>query len=384
MTLTRILPTLLVGSALAGSGCVQVSVCETHLELCTADGDAAVDKNCETIPRGAVGVEYAFDLDELLSGVYGTYGEWEVSDLPPGLSLEPDTGIISGVPTEPGVVELELTVTDLDSQQQIDFSCGELDVNERLSALDVRFEEDHCIPHTVSRTKMLALLAGGDGSEVTCRPFADGSPPCVDDEGDGNGRLPPGISFDASTCTHSGEISSDRRGTWVWMVEIEQSGYVTSVPFCATNNVAPFHHIDLEVGGETQSDLDPLLFEYDPDEELAFGQGDYVWWIDDPICPDSSECEHHGYEFDVSCSPFDEPFSVEASSTEKGFEHDLTASGPAPSESFRHRPWVASFDFNYCTAADKADCDPEDNPEAFQANAQTKYHFNVVAFPVEP
>jgi len=342
-------------------------------------GASDVTASCEDIPDGAVGAEYTLDLNDYASGGTGVYGDWVVTALPPGLSLDADTGIISGIPTEPGAVALEVTVTDLLTGEPFDFVCGEIGINERLSSFDVRFEENHCIPHTASRDEMVAMLSGGDGSEITCQPLNDAGLPCP--YGDGNGRPPPGISFNDSSCTHSGDITGDRRGTWVWMVEIEQSGYTTTVPFCASRDVDTFHDITVDVGGDVQSDLVPGLFEYDPDSAPVFGQGDYQWTIDDSQCVnDPSLCNSYGFVFDVTCSPFDPPFPISDSSTDIGLTHDLTAMGPVASESFRDRPWVASFNFSYCTSDNGADCDVEGGSFA----PQTEYHFDVVAFPIEP
>src|SRR5690606_18260068 len=119
---------------------------------------------------------------------------------------------------------------------------------------------------------------------------------------DGNGRLAPGISFNASSCTHSGSITGDRRGTWVWMVEVSQSGYTTRVPFCATNDVDTFHDISVTALSDAQSDLIPGLLEYAPEASVSFGGGEWQWAIEDPACP-GPDCNSYGFRFAVTCSP---------------------------------------------------------------------------------
>ena len=372
---------------MVGTGCAKVSICDTHPELCGLDGESGelpeyvnVTVLCDGVPSGAIGAEYAFDLNAITTGGSGVYGEWTVSVLPSGLSLNPGTGVISGVSTEPGMFDLEVAGIDLDSGEAFEFACPEISINERLSALGVRFEENHCIPHTASYNDMLAMLDGGDGTKITCQPLEDNGLPCP--YGDGNGRPPPGISFNDSSCTHSGDITGDRRGTWVWMVEIEQSGYTTAVPFCATRDVDTFHDITAWQGNVGWStDLVPSLLEYDPDTAPTFGEGNYVWNIEDPACVDDpSLCNSYGFVFDVTCSPFDPPFSLTDSSTDLGLTHDFTATGPVPSDNFRYRPWVGSFHFSYCTSASGVDCDVDGGSFA----PQTEYHFDVIGYPVKP
>ena len=93
----------------------------------------------------------------------------------------------------------------------------------------------------------------------------------------------------------------------------------------------------------------------------------------------------------MTCSPFDavDPWQItlapsgqlENAMMERiGMFHHMTATGPTPSDSFTTRPYVASFEMSYCTNSTGTFCDVND-PDAFEANAQTKYHYDVVAFP---
>jgi hypothetical protein len=313
--------------------------------------------------------------------------------LPPGLSLDPDTGIISGIPEGPGNMgyPLSISVDDALTGESYTFDCAEIHINDRLNAMGVRNEPMHCIPHTSTFDEMLGFLDGGDGTNITCNQISDAGLPCP--LGDGNGRLPPGVTFDAMSCTHSGNITGNRRGTWVWMVQITQSSYSTRVPFCASNDVDTFHDITLTANTQMESDLTPGLLEYDPSAGLYFGDafpanntidGTHVWDIMDPACQnDPSQCNSFGFMFDVTCSPFDPPFALDAESNPgMGFRHDLGATGPMPSASFEARPWVASFEMLYCTSANGADCDVND--PNFDQNAQTQYHYDVVGYPVTP
>lgn len=349
-------------------------------------GGEEVSGTCDDIPEAAVGNYFEFDLNTIAQGGTGTYNNWMVDGLPPGLEVDPATGIISGTPSETGEYPLEVTVTDALTSEVFNYPCGMIDVEERLSARDIRFEPNHCLPHTSSKDELVAALLGGDNAEITCLPITDSGGSCP--LGDGNGRPPPGITFDAETCTHSGDITGERRGTWVWMVAIQQSvenenDVTTYVPFCASNDIDTYHDIAVTLGGSGQSDLVPGLLEYDPDVAPVFQQGDYIWEVSDPACIDNpSLCSSYGFRFDVTCSPFDLPFEGSSSKTGQGLTHDLGAMGPVTSENFRFRPWVASFNFAYCTSNSVAYCD--ETSSNFEANAQTAYHFDVVAYPVEP
>jgi hypothetical protein len=336
------------------------------------------------VPEGAVGAEYFYDLNSTAEGGTGTYTNWmTTTPLPPGLTLDPTSGIISGVAEGPGNSGYPLTVSvdDALTGENYTFVCAEIHINERLGALAVRNEPMHCIPHTSSFDEMVAFLDGGDGTDITCSPLTDGGLPCP--MGDGNGRPPPGVTFDADTCTHSGNITGNRRGTWVWMVEIEQSGATTRVPFCASRDVDAFHDITLTANAQQESDLEPGLLEFDPSMSLAFGNGTLVWDVVDPACNvDPSACNSFGFKFDVTCSPFDPPFDLNAVSSGIGMTHDLTAMGPtvASGSQFEYRPFVASFEMSYCTSSSGADCDVDG--ANFDQNAQTLYHYDVVGFPV--
>lgn len=339
--------------------------------------------NCGSFPEGAVGATYSFTPP--VGGGSGNFNMWMATGLPPGLSIDPNTGEISGVPTEPMAYNgIEISMFDAGKGEGFMAQCGELLINDALNSNLVAMQPNHCIDSGASLDDMLALLEGGDGTEITCSALSNNANSATCPLGDGNGRLPPGISFNESSCTHSGTISGDRRGTWVWMVEITQSDYTTRVPFCATNDVDTFHDISVVANAVPESDLMPGLFEYNSNADLSFGGGSYQWAIDDPACP-GADCNFYGYRFNVSCSPFDvdPPWQVTlapANNSETGLTHEMSASGPAPAASFDGRPFVASFEMSYCTTGTNGFCDTDDGDQ-FEQNAQTKYHFDVIGYP---
>ena len=350
------------------------------------DPDALLfESHCETggeaPPEGAVAATYSYDLNTV-ADVSGGLTNWvATTPLPPGLTLDSNTGIISGIPEGPDDMDyaLSVSVDDAITGETYMFDCEKIHINGHLSAMGVRDEPMHCIPHTSTYEEMVALLDGGDGTQINCSPWGDAGGVCP--LGDGNGRPAPGVTFEASSCTHSGAITGDRRGTWVWMVEVEQSGYTTRVPFCASRDFETFHDITQTVNAQQESDLNPGLLEYDPDMAISFGNGTHVWDIVDPQCNSNpSQCDSFGFKFDVTCSPFDQPFQLDAVNNGVGINHDLTAGGPTPSTAFANRPWVGSFEMVYCTSANGANCDVDD--PNFEQNAQTWYHYDVVAYPV--
>ncbi len=379
--------------ALALGGCSRDELApDCSLPDCTVPWGSEVGIDCNSLPSPlAVGADYTITLEA--NGGSGQYGNWQVTNLPPGLTLDANTGVISGSPTDPpfpgnqGIdYSLEITVEDEAEGTNFAATCP-ITVNPRLNSLPVKLEPYRCVDYQTAFQDMVALLEGGDTTDITCDIGMSGGNTCP--IGDGDGRLPPGISFDASTCTHSGNITGDRRGTWVWMIDITQSGYTTTVPFCATNDVDTFHDIRLTANGVVDEDeLQPGLYEYDPDVDLGFGNGSYHWDIESPDCVGTpAECNNFGFRFDVTCSPFDvaAPWGITLSPSmggSLGLSHEMSASGPAPGDAFRARPWVASFEMAYCTSSDGAFCSTADTAQ-FEQNAQTKYHFDVVAYPVD-
>ena len=62
--------------------------------ICVVPGGTAVGIDCATMPRAAVGAEYSFTPP--VSGGSGNYTNWMATGLPPGLSIDPQTGALLG------------------------------------------------------------------------------------------------------------------------------------------------------------------------------------------------------------------------------------------------------------------------------------------------
>ncbi len=352
--------------------------CEAGLCETQSTGEATI--NCAGIPIAERGVPYSHAMGVLHGS--GDYQSWAAQGLPSGLTIGSKTGVISGTPSSaPATHDVVISVHDALANQTTSSTC-QLTVNAEFGG-SLATLDPPCIDASTSAEDLDAIL-GGDGSAITCR--LDQSGPATCPLGVGNGRLPPGITFDESSCTHQGSLASTRQGTWVWIVELEQSGNVIHVPFCAVNDVPSFHTIALTVDGATRDPLEPTRHEYDPSADLAFGMGSHQWDIGSPDCP-GPECSNYGVAFDVTCSPFSvsAPYQITlapSSGTSTGLFHQMTATGPAPGDSFRGRPFVASFEMSYCTSS-AAVCDTS-NPTLFEQNAQTQLHFDVIGWPIEP
>ncbi|NJK31115.1 MAG: hypothetical protein HC927_01170 [Deltaproteobacteria bacterium] len=348
------------------------------LGLCETETTGEATINCAGLPDVARGLPYSHVLGVLHGS--GQYDSWSAQGLPDGLVIAPLSGAISGTTNSPpATYEVVLTTRDIGENRTISSTCAlglKAEFGGGLATLD-----PPCLGVSTSAAELDELL-GGDGSVIACRLAADGSASCP--LGQGNGSLPPGIVFDEASCTHQGSIDSAKRGTWVWIVEMEQSGEIVHVPYCATNDVASYHEIALTVDGAAGDPLAPIIYEYDPDNELNLAMGSHRWDISSPNCP-GSECNTYGFIFTPSCSPFSAmaPYEISLSpsgGTATGLFHELTATGPIPSAAFAQRPFVAAFEVSYCTSSSNTFCGTDD-PATFEQNAQTGYHFAVLGRP---
>jgi len=85
-----------------------------------------VEVECQAPPAAYLNVEYSW-TPEHQYGVEPLL--WSAVGLPAGLMIDPDTGEISGVPTELGTFELEITVRDSSEPAQVTVvSCGAIEI----------------------------------------------------------------------------------------------------------------------------------------------------------------------------------------------------------------------------------------------------------------
>jgi hypothetical protein len=225
---------------------------------------------------------------------------------------------------------------------------------------------------------VLELVAGGDGSPVTCHTPG----------GNGNGTPPSGVSVDTQSCAIEGD-PDDTYGTWVWMTEVRQSGARAWVPFCVTeHDQAPeAYGIAADHTGGMDNVLEPAVGSFTAGEEIAWGgEGDPSFLITGPCGP--SSC-YYGFAYTVTSSPFggcaDEPcygLSPSALATEDGtsigFTHEMFARGPAVPTAFETRPFVLGWTVDYCISGDSTACAGVQN---IKDNGNGRLRFSVVMFP---
>ena len=357
---------------------------------------------CGTFPVAAVDANFIHMLD-----IAGGSGEYQtlVTGLPAGLTVS-NGGQISGKPEEAGDFPVTIEVTDVTTLETVTEDCDLLAVGPAL-AFDPLSAPKSCIEISSAGVDLRDSLTGGTGATITCTQPDGGDPNGTCPNRNGNGTTPAGISWDAENCTASGVVTEDAVGTWVWMIEVTQSGAEIYVPLCASKSLEANAAHSLRVlfdGGDDY--LQPARFDYDPTQPLEFGPDD-IGPEFEVLGADCSggQCNGFGYGYSVTCSPFcgngemlpdggtcAQTFSTDPSGVVDdgtgiiGFFHNLFAtteisleawSDTDPARDWTKRPWVASFDFAYCTAPDSSAC----TMNGSIIDPQTQLHYAVVAWP---
>ena len=328
--------------------------------------------DCAEPPAAAVGAEYDHQL--ALVDDQGVSWTWAVAGLPPGMAVAPLTGRITGVPTEEGSFELDVTVTHPDGQG---VGTCTIEVGSQL-AIDFDALGGPCI---TPADAIEDFIVGGDGSPLHCT-----TPP-----GTGNGRIPDGIAVDPDSCAAEGS-TSDSYGTWAWITLVEQSGLRVPVPYCWTvEEQAPgAYTVTGDHSGGTDNALEPAVGTVVPGDPISFGgDGDPIFRVTQatPLNP-----IHFHFSFSVAASAFGDcgmtdcygldPTTVilNASDERIGFSHELTALGGPVAEDFADRPWIFSVRTFYCIADNDVDC----NDANYMRNGNGELRFSAIYFPTPP
>lgn len=325
--------------------------------------------DCEAPPSSAVGANYSHQP----SAAGGTPDyTWSAKGLPDGLTIDPNTGEITGAPTAAGDFAFELTVTD-EAGQMASADCPALVVNDKLS-VDLDAISGPCI---LEGETILDFVTGGDGSPITC----------VAPKGTGDGKVPQGITIDKDTCEIVGSIAETRYGTWAWIVRASQSGVDVYAPYCATQDQqAPkAYTIVGDHSGGKDNELEPLELGFKPESPLLLdGDADPYFEVTRDACGGSC---FFGFAYTVSSSPFglgacnddkdkcfglcplvpdanepDGDKQIGCSLVPKnmnpkiGFAHEMWAKGDAPPSDFADRPFVMQWGIDYCISTVQADC----------------------------
>ncbi len=324
--------------------------------------------DCKQPPGGAKAAQYSHQ-PEVAGGVPGY--SWSAMGLPVGLTINANTGEITGIPEEAGDFVFELGVTDSEGVMAMT-SCPGVAINDQLG-VNLDAMTGPCITAGESITD---YLIGGDGSAVEC----------VAPQGLGDGLLPGGITIDAATCEITGTITDTRYGTWAWIVRARQSGVDVFAPYCATQDKQPVtaYKIVGNHSGKLDNELEPLTLPTKIDAPLRFdGDADPVFVVDKGACGNSC---FFGFSYKVSPSPFgtgacaqdkdkcfglcpliadpNEPDGdkqigcslVPAMGMKTGFAHEMWAKGEVLPDGFANRPFILQWSVDYCLSDVQANC----------------------------
>lgn len=351
---------------------------------------------CETseLPPAVADIPYSHTF--VAHGGVPPY-QWSVDSLPEGLSLNPETGEIVGVPVVTGDGSQQVTVTVVDSSSA-DSSCDfQFPYNLGLR-IDVSAMEDggHCLNGGES-THIDELVAdgvvlGGDGTPLTCK-FDEAEsmffPPGTGLRGHGN--LPLGISV-SEFCEVSGEVDpSERFGVYGFIMTVTQegSGQKVYLPFCVPQVIPGAYGVSVKHMG-SDWDLEPGITQMDG-SSISFGDAS-----PSPEVTVENLCTHNRcyYKFFFGLNTLSggavgaSPHSALPGGA--GFTHALRISETELPASLTGRYWVVNTSFDYCLfGTDTPDVDSADaeneavcgTSELAQENGGGNLEFSLVVVP---
>ncbi len=328
--------------------------------------------DCGAPPGGAKSAQYSHQP----SAAGGTPDYvWSASGLPDGLTIDPESGEISGAPLTPGDYVIELSVMDSDGMTAM-ATCPAVNINEQFG-VDLGLLATPCL--TGDQT-LLEYVVGGDGSPIEC----------ATPKGVGDGTLPAGITIDKQKCSIVGAITETRYGTYAWIVRARQSGVDVFAPYCATQSQqAPkAYTIVGNHSGKLDNELEPLVLDAKIDAPLRLdGDADPSFVIDKGVC--GASC-FFGFLYQVSPSPFGTgactmdkdkcfglcPLVADANEPDgdkqigcslipkvgvkTGFAHEMWAKGDVIPAEFQTRPFVLQWSIDYCVTDVMGKCTGKD------------------------
>lgn len=351
-------------------------------------GELSLD--CANPSLGAVDAEYEHQVDG--SGGIGPYF-WTAQDLPPGLAIDGNTGIISGTPEEEGSFTVTLSAEDNSDPVNTGTIQCTIDVNPRFD-VDPPDTGDGHLPCIVKGDDVREMITAGtgDGSDVTCQEPSRNK---------GNGTMPDGVSVGAD-CLISGAPTgehAERYGTWSWIMEVVQSGVVRHVPYCISTTPNPGNY-DIKVFRDgdqvTDTALVPFTGTFDTTGDFDFGADDDSNPRFDVVSP--SDCAPNacffGFFFFATSSPFDinqtrfndSQLLRDMADNPIGFTHGFETAGDGPIDpDYMNRPWVLDINVTYCIADNEGGPADDDGPcegkDNVLANGENEFQVSVIMRP---
>jgi hypothetical protein len=350
-----------------------------------SDSDTAADVGlvCGDFPLAAVAASYAHT--PTASGGSGFY-DWSATGLPTGMTIDPQSGAITGQPDTEGSFPVLVTITDRDGGASAQANCT-ITVNPKL---DYGFDPGKTRPCLEIGENLgdFQLDPSGDGTAVTCSLAA-----VADNRSLGNGKVPEGITVNPTTCAIEGAVSgadAAAHGTFAWIVKAEQNGAAAYVPYCVTvDNPTTMAVAVAHSGVAGDRALVPGLGTFTPGVPPTYGStaGDPLFTMTEPGKCQSGDPQpacFFAFLFGINASPFQANINLNPATRfmdNSGFTHELsaTATEPVPAD-LEDRPWIANIQFAYCLEPNEADCDADD-PSTFQNDPDATLEWAIVMVP---